>query len=417
MTTSAGPRLPAVGDVVQGRFRIEAVLGQGGMGVVFGAKELGSERPIALKVLAPEASVHPDAVGRFVNEARAAMQLESRHVVKVFEVGTLEMGLPFIVMEMLQGKDLSEVMEQKKTLPIPEAVDYVTQAADAIADAHAHRIVHRDLKPSNLFLTTANLVKVLDFGVSKVQAPPNQRGGPKTATGAVLGSPHYMAPEQLKSAKDADPRADIWSLGVILYELLAGRPPFEGRSYGDLFMAVLSGQFVPLSTVRADVPPALEEIVARCLKKSRDERFPTVADLVAALRPFRAAAAKRALASTAVMEDRPRGLPDMPPRASAHVPAFRAPEGASVAPPPSIQPAMPGMDRRATPSSLSRLPVTPPAASPPVAPPATTPKKGLAIGIAVAALVAVLVLVLVVFARRTRSEGHDRRTPTTEPGK
>jgi eukaryotic-like serine/threonine-protein kinase len=390
MTTSAKPRLPAVGDVVQRRFRIESVLGQGGMGIVFGAKELGTERAVALKVLAPEASVHADAIGRFVNEARAAMQLQSRHVVKVYEVGTLDVGLPFLVMEMLQGSDLAVVLEGRKTLPIAEAVDYVIQAADAIADAHARNIVHRDLKPSNLFLAQGNVVKVLDFGVSKVQPAPHQQGL-RTATGAVLGSPHYMAPEQLKSAKDADPRADIWSLGVILYELLAGRPPFDGRAYGDLFMAVLSGQFVPLSSTRSDVPPALEEVIARCLKKSRDERFANVGELVSALRPFgRPAAPKRALAATALMEDRPRFDPHAA-RASANMRAAAPPVSGhmQVAPPSRIEPRV----------------------VPPVIVPERRPSKAFPIAIAMA-IVAIVGVALIVVALRARPP---HPTPTEQP--
>jgi eukaryotic-like serine/threonine-protein kinase len=397
MTTSGPPRLPTMGDVVQGRFRIETVLGQGGMGIVFGAKEVGTERPVALKVLAPEASVHRDAIGRFVNEARAAMQLQSRHVVKVYEVGTLDVGLPFLVMEMLQGSDLAAVLEARKTLPVTEAVDYLIQAADAIADAHTHNIVHRDLKPSNLFLAHGNVVKVLDFGVSKVQPAAHQQGL-RTATGAVLGSPHYMAPEQLKSAKDADPRADIWSLGVILYELLAGRPPFDGRAYGDLFMAVLSGEFVPLASVRSDAPPGLEQIIARCLKKSRDERFSNVAELVSALRPFSGRpAAKRALAATALMQDRPRFDPHAA-RVSASVGAAAPISGHMQAAPPSQKPShvpAPRVEPRAPEAVIPRR-----------------PSKALPIAIAISALLALLGLVVIVVASRLKPHA-----PTTEQRK
>jgi len=214
--SSAAPRMPQPGDVLLGRFRIESVIGEGGMGLVFGARQLPGQTPVAIKVLSPEASTHPEAVPRFVNEARATTKLLSPHVVKVFEAGTLDIGLPFIVMELLQGTDLAALLERQGPLPVTTAVDYLIQAADAVAEAHALGIVHRDLKPSNLFLLTRPgtdpIVKVLDFGISKISNGPQNQA--LTATGTFLGSPHYMPPEQLKSARDVDARADIWSLGV-----------------------------------------------------------------------------------------------------------------------------------------------------------------------------------------------------------
>ncbi len=212
-TDGSQRRMPEPGDLLLGRFRIESVIGEGGMGLVFGARVLPNETPVAIKVLSPEASVHPDAIPRFVNEARATTKLSSPHVVKIFEAGTLDVGLPFIVMERLEGTDLGAIVARRGALPIREAVDYVIQAADAVAEAHAHDIIHRDLKPSNLFLVersgVAPVVKVLDFGISKI-ADNAQQGAALTATGAFLGSPQYMSPEQLKNARDVDARADIW---------------------------------------------------------------------------------------------------------------------------------------------------------------------------------------------------------------
>ena len=273
---NAPPRMPAPGEVILGRFRLESVLGEGGMGIVFSARQLPSETPVAIKVLLPAATEHPEAVPRFLNEARTTAQITSPHVVKIVEAGTLDIGLPFIVMERLEGTDLEVALERRGSLPIAEAVDYVIQAADALAEAHALGIVHRDLKPSNLFLhsttAAAPIVKVLDFGISKIGAS-KQQNQALTATGTFLGSPHYMSPEQLKSARNVDLRADMWSLGVIPYELLAGRPPFDGGSFGDLFMKVLSGEFPPLGSLRPEVPEGLTEVIMRCLRRPRDERY------------------------------------------------------------------------------------------------------------------------------------------------
>ena len=359
-TDGSQRRMPEPGDLLLGRFRIESVIGEGGMGLVFGARVHPNGTPVAIKVLSPEASVHPDAIPRFVNEARATTKLSSPHVVKIFEAGTLEVGLPFIVMERLDGTDLDAIVAQRGALPIREAVDYVIQAADAVADAHAQGIIHRDLKPSNLFLVerpgVSPIVKVLDFGISKV-AGNAQQGAALTATGAFLGSPQYMSPEQLKNARDVDARADIWSLGVIVYELLAARTPFDGGAFGEVCMKVLRSEIAPLRTVRPEVPEGLEAVVARCLRRPREERFAALAELARALAPFaspdgaraaervgrpRAAPAplpaplpptgpSRAFASTARMHDAPLPAPGL--QATASMPPAQAPP-----PPPTPNP-------------------------------------------------------------------------------
>jgi serine/threonine-protein kinase len=195
-----------------------------------------------------------------------------------------------MVMEFLDGSDLGGVLEKQENGVSPQdAVDWVIQACDAIAEAHAHGIVHRDLKPQNLFLANRPgqppIVKVLDFGVSKMSGGAGQNQA-LTATGTFLGSPHYMPPEQLKSARDVDGRADLYSLGVILYELLTAHPPFDGRAFGEIFIKVLAGEYKPVRARRPDVPEGLEAVIARCLKKSRDDRFASAIELANALAPF-----------------------------------------------------------------------------------------------------------------------------------
>ena len=280
-------RLPSLGDLIGSRFRLDAEIGRGAMGVVYRARD-PSNRPVAIKVLLPESVDAPDAVERFTNEARAARVLTSEHTVRVFDTGTLDSSLPYIVMELLEGMDVATILEQRAPLPIAEACSVVIEACDALAEAHAHGIVHRDLKPANLFAARGpdgrTRIKVLDFGISKVFAQNRQVA--LTSTGTILGTPHYIAPEQLRSSKGADPRADMWSLGVILYEALSGKMPFDGTSFGMLFSQIVSKEPEPLGSVRSDVPAGLAEIVHRCLKKNRDERYPDVTALASALSAF-----------------------------------------------------------------------------------------------------------------------------------
>ncbi|HEY3664483.1 MAG TPA: serine/threonine-protein kinase, partial [Polyangiaceae bacterium] len=209
------------GDVLAGKFRIERVLGQGAMGVVVAATHIQLDERVALKFLLPEALANADAVARFAREARAAVKIKSEHVVRVSDVGTLESGSPYMVMEYLQGQDLSEWMTNHGTLNVSDAVEFLLQACEALAEAHALGIVHRDLKPANLFVTARRdgtpCIKVLDFGISKFTAPGSNLNMTKTST--IMGSPLYMSPEQLSSTRTVDARTDIWALGVILFEL------------------------------------------------------------------------------------------------------------------------------------------------------------------------------------------------------
>jgi hypothetical protein len=276
------------GELLAGKYRIERILGQGGMGVVVAAHHVQLAQLVALKFLLPQACANGEAVARFLREARAAVQIQSEHVARVSDVGQLENGSPYMVMEFLQGADLGAVLSARGPMPIPEAVDYLLQAMEAVAEAHAIGIVHRDLKPANLFLTSRRdgsaLVKVLDFGISK--ATQGEGGLSLTSTSAVMGSPLYMSPEQVRSAKDVDARADIWALGVILQELLVGTPPFHADTASALFAAIIADPPAPLRQRRPDASPALEAVLARCLEKDRGRRYSNVAELAAALEPF-----------------------------------------------------------------------------------------------------------------------------------
>ncbi|MDI1445294.1 serine/threonine-protein kinase [Polyangium sp. 6x1] len=282
---------PSPGDVLSGKFRIERVLGEGGMGVVLAAHHLHLGRTVAIKLLQPEALKHQEIVARFANEARSASRIQSEHVARVLDVGTLDTGEPYMVMEYLEGSDLSKLVRRGGPLAVEDAVEYLLQACEALAEAHVAGIVHRDLKPANLYLTRradgSACVKVLDFGISKAalvgSSPEAQH---MTQTQSVLGTPGYMAPEQLRSAKHVDPRTDIWALGVILQELLTGKLAFQGTTVPEVYAAILGSPPDPLRTLRPDAPPALEAVILRCLEKDAARRFASVGELAAALVPF-----------------------------------------------------------------------------------------------------------------------------------
>ena len=285
------------GQILAGKFRIERVLGRGGMGVVVAATHLQLDERVALKFLLPEALVNPEAVERFAREARAAVKIKSEHVARVSDVGTLESGSPYMVMEYLHGEDLAASVRRSGALSVSDAVEFLLQGCEAIAEAHALGIVHRDLKPANLFITRrvdgSACIKVLDFGISKLTVPGTPPEFSMTRTAAVMGSPLYMSPEQMSSSRNVDQRTDIWALGVILYEMLTGRVPFDAETMPQLCGMILQDPPRPIRELRPDLPQGLEQVVLRCLEKNRDHRFNNVAELASALAPFGQAAAQR----------------------------------------------------------------------------------------------------------------------------
>jgi serine/threonine-protein kinase len=289
MTEATSP-IP-VGAVVDGKYEVERVLGSGGMGVVVAARHLQLGKTVALKFLLKHAYESPEAMSRFVREGQALARITSPHVARVMDVGTLDSGEPYLVMEYLEGSDLGALIKRERPLSIQEAVQYLLQACEAVAEAHAKGIVHRDLKPSNLFLTQsadgAPLVKVLDFGISKsLITQPAGLAAHDTSTGALVGSPMYMSPEQIRDARRVDARTDIWALGVILHELLTGKPPFQGETLAGTLASVAADPPAPVRALRPDIPVALESVIRRCLQKSPQRRFASVAELARALGEF-----------------------------------------------------------------------------------------------------------------------------------
>lgn len=283
------------GARIGGRYVVERILGRGGMGIVAAARHPELDQAVAIKFMWPELAANDMLNARFLREARVAAKVQSPHLVRVHDVGHLEHrgnGVPYMVMEMLAGRDLGAELRERGALPIEEAVEYILQTAVGIAEIHANGIIHRDLKPSNLFLAGSGgsrTIKVLDFGVSKETVRTTTS---LTQTEHVLGTPHYMSPEQIKSSKHVDARSDIWALGIILYELLTASYPFVGESdtVGELFGLILFTEPKRPSDVRTDLPPALEQIILRCMSREPRDRFTTVGELAEALRPFTSSA-------------------------------------------------------------------------------------------------------------------------------
>ncbi|MDB4960716.1 MAG: Serine/threonine protein kinase PrkC, regulator of stationary phase [Myxococcales bacterium] len=266
-----------------GKYRVESILGQGGMGVVAECTHLQLNERVALKMLRQDVLLDPDAVERFMREAQAAAKLKSEYVARVRDVGTLESGTPFMVMEYLDGQDLGVLITERGTLPSPWATELILQTCEALSEAHSLGIVHRDVKPTNLFVTwrpdgTA-LIKVLDFGISKSSMGTDMR---LTQTQSLLGTPAYMSPEQMRSARLVDGRTDIWSLGTVLYELLEGRKPFEAESFSEMCVKVAVDPPAEMSKA----PPELQHVVLRCLAKSPEQRYSSMAELARDLVPF-----------------------------------------------------------------------------------------------------------------------------------
>jgi serine/threonine-protein kinase len=303
MNATEGSRYPLAGEVVDGKYRIDRMLGEGGMGAVAGAFHLLRKAPVALKFISPDIVRVPGAVDRFVNEAVAASQIDSDHVVRIFDVGQLPTGLPYIVMEMMQGCDLSELLEREGKgggLPVGRSVHFVVQILRALQVAHAAGIIHRDLKPSNAFVIVKDgepdFVKLLDFGISKITQDAGESQQHLTQTNTGLGTPLYMSPEQARNARDCTVRSDYYSVAAILYELLTGRTPYQAASPNDLLFKLFTAEPDHIKSVRPDLPDSLAAIIHRGLSKNPDERPASAAEFAELLAPFAEARSQTMLA-------------------------------------------------------------------------------------------------------------------------
>jgi eukaryotic-like serine/threonine-protein kinase len=278
-----GSQSDMTGRVIRGKYAIEGVIGRGGMGLVYRARNVQLGNPVAVKFMLPEIGEVAQVAERFIREARIAASLQSDHVVRILDVDSDE-GIPFMVMELLEGEELSTRLKRHGRLPVQEAVRHIVDVCGALAEAHAKNIVHRDLKPANMFLAKRwsgqEILKVLDFGISKVQT----HGGIElTTNGMSLGSPAYMPPEQITSSATVDGRADIWALGVCLYRFLSGTLPFDSENVWEVSFLVTSREPKPLGELCPELSPSLVEIVHRCLAKDVNQRFQTVQDVALAL--------------------------------------------------------------------------------------------------------------------------------------
>ncbi|MFT3692883.1 MAG: protein kinase [Kofleriaceae bacterium] len=271
------------GEILLGKYRVEEVIGVGGMGRVVKASHLYLQQPVAIKILLPQMVESHSTQQRFLREAQATSKLRSEHIARVMDVGSMPDGAPFIVMEFLDGFDLNQILRHHGPQMASPVVDLLLQACEGLAEAHSVGIVHRDIKPSNFFVTRrpdgSNLLKILDFGIAKTPAELSELTGTQT----VVGTPTYMAPEQMRTARQTDPRSDIWSLGVVMYQMLAGRPPFEAETYAELVLKVGTE---PPSPLHVALPPGLDGVVMRCLEKDPKNRYQTVGELARMIAPY-----------------------------------------------------------------------------------------------------------------------------------
>jgi eukaryotic-like serine/threonine-protein kinase len=330
------------GDVLAGKYLVERVLGVGGMGVVVAAKHTQLDQTVALKFLLPTACEVQGATARFLREGKAAARITSEHVARVVDTGTLDNGSPYLVMEYLDGFDLGELTESRGPLDSQTAAQYVLQACEAIVEAHQLGIVHRDLKPANLFLTRRKdgspLVKVLDFGISKAEEGGSQSTA-LTGTSMMMGSPRYMSPEQMVSAKDVDLRTDVWALGVILFELITGRPVWQADTVQGLCALIATAKTPSLRALVPSAPIELENVILRCLEKAPPDRVQNVADLALLLEPVAPSECKVSVDRILAVAGRARGpvrdplpaIPFSPPKPPADLAAMAATAMASSA--------------------------------------------------------------------------------------
>jgi serine/threonine-protein kinase len=299
-----------VGEVIDGKYELVRLLGEGGMGSVWEGRHVHIGRRAALKFLHPQVAHNADIASRFLREAQAAAAIGSDHIVDIYDVGQLKNGVPFLVMEYLDGEDLASVLKREGRLEPARAVELILQLCEALQPAHAQGIVHRDLKPGNLFLTRLGKqegwLKVLDFGIAKVRGSvTGQASEHLTRTGATMGTPYYMAPEQFMGARNVDPRADVYSAGVILYQMLTWTTPYSGETYEELIINVAAGGARPPHSLRHDLDEVLSQVVLRAMAREIERRFPSMDALAEALRPFAARGRTSNAPSTVVQPPAP----------------------------------------------------------------------------------------------------------------
>ncbi|MBX3249303.1 MAG: serine/threonine protein kinase [Myxococcales bacterium] len=275
---------PYIGTTLAGRYRVLRRLGGGGMGSVYEAEHVVIGRRVAVKMLHAQLSVHDEVVRRFLNEARAAAMIRHPNILECTDIGQTDDGAPFLVLELLEGRDLDSCIREQGALPAGRVVRIALQVASALQRAHGEGVVHRDIKPENVFLLEGDDVRVLDFGIAKLTG--RDANGVGTTPGAVLGTPSYMAPEQFGDASRVGPSADIYALGVLLYEALSGELPFRGQTLPELVVQVMTEPPPPLETLRPDLPKALVATVMRAMAKSPDARQASMAELARELEPF-----------------------------------------------------------------------------------------------------------------------------------
>jgi serine/threonine-protein kinase len=276
----------SVGEVVGGKYRLERLLGEGGMGAVWRATHIELESPVAIKLIRPTDD-QPDRTARFLREAKAAAAVRHRNVVAITDFGS-DHGLPFMVMELLEGVTLASRLASGPPLTFSELVGVVSGCLSGLAAVHDAKIVHGDLKPENVFLVEdadGSFPKLLDFGVSRATPEGDRNRGAVTGGegGWLVGTPHFMSPEQARGAADIDRRSDIYAVGVMLYEALTGKLPYDGATLGELIVLITRGGAPPLSTVRGDLGQAMSDVVAKAMARERNERFPSAREMRAQL--------------------------------------------------------------------------------------------------------------------------------------
>jgi len=323
----------APGTVVAGKLRVVRLLGTGGMGAVYEVEHELTKHRRALKILHPRIAQSPTIVARFLREASAAARIGNPHIAETFDAGRLDSGEPYLLMEILSGETLDGRLQRLGVLEPEELADLIGQACEGVAAAHDAGIVHRDLKPENLFITTKDglpFVKVLDFGISKFDAERTGSMG-VTAEDALMGTPFYMPPEQVRGAASVDLRADVYSLGVILYECACGVRPYEAPAFGQIAILIHEGKARPLAEQRPSLPPAFCEVVHRAMAVDRDARYPTARALADALAPFRGAAVAASAVRASSAPPRVVIRPSSAPSAAGDFTAVQARTGASIA--------------------------------------------------------------------------------------